>query len=102
MSGAAPSVKRCAVAYAARERQYLWEVELPIGASVEDALLAARSAAASDGAGAAIPWEEAAVGIFGEPCERSAIPREGDRIELYRPLLNDPKQARRMRARRGG
>ena len=101
MSEAGPRSKRCWVAYATRDRQYLWELELPITASVEDALAAARRAAESEGERAPIPWEEAQVGIFGEPCDRSATPRDGDRIELYRALLNDPKQARRERARRG-
>lgn len=102
MSGAGLRSKRCWVAYATHERQYLWEVELPAGASVRDALGAARRAAGPDADSAPIPWEEATVGIFGQPCERSAIPRDGDRIELYRALLNDPKQARRERARRRG
>lgn len=101
MSAAGSRSKRCAVAYAARDRQYLWEVELPVTASVQDAILTARRASESGGEPTPIPWEDAAVGIFGEPCERETIPREGDRIELYRPLLNDPKQARRERARRG-
>ncbi|HEY2590426.1 MAG TPA: RnfH family protein [Steroidobacteraceae bacterium] len=100
MSEAAPRSKRCWVAYANRDRQYLWELELPIAASVADALLAARRACELGGESASIPWDEAPVGIFGEPCDRSATPREGDRIELYRPLTNDPKQARRARARR--
>lgn len=103
MSDAAPRSKRCWVAYANRDRQYLWELELPITASVQDAILAARRACesgAESGESASIPWDEAPVGIFGEPCARSATPREGDRIELYRPLTNDPKQARRARARR--
>ncbi|MGH8221151.1 MAG: RnfH family protein [Steroidobacteraceae bacterium] len=100
MSGAGPRSKRCWVAYATPQRQYLWELELPVTASVADALLAARRAAESAGDSAPIPWEAAAVGIFGEPCDRSATPREGDRIELYRPLISDPKQARRARARR--
>ena len=100
MSLARPHTKRCSVAYASRDRQYLWELELPLEASVEDALAAARRAAESSGERAPIPWEEAPVGIFGEPCDRDATPREGDRIELYRPLLNDPKRARRERARR--
>jgi putative ubiquitin-RnfH superfamily antitoxin RatB of RatAB toxin-antitoxin module len=100
MSEAGARSKRCWVAYATRDRQYLWELELPVAASVEEALRAARRAAESEGESAAIPWEKAPVGIFGEPCDRSATPREGDRIELYRPLTNDPKQARRERARR--
>lgn len=90
--------KRCQVAYATRERQYLWTVELDAAASVADALAAARVAA---GAGAAaVPWEQAAVGIFGEPCARSAACADGDRIELYRPLTRDPRSARRARVAR--
>jgi len=100
MSEAAPRTKRCWVAYATPDRQYLWELELPLAASVADALFAARRACELGAEPASIPWDEAPVGIFGEPCDRSTSPREGDRIELYRPLTNDPKQARRERARR--
>jgi len=39
-----------------------------------------------------------AIGIFGRRLDEKAALREGDRIELYRPLLADPKQARRRRA----
>ena len=45
----------------------------------------------------AVPWD-ADVGIFGELCERDAVPRDGDRIEIYRPLKSDPKVSRRARA----
>ncbi len=99
--GAEPVDKRCWVAYAARDRQYLWPVDLPESASVREALAMARQVAEASGdpAPAAIPWDDAPVGIFGEPCDRTAIPRDGDRIEIYRPLLHDPKHARRERAR---
>ena len=90
--------KRCLVAYATRERQYLWTVELDAAASVADALAAARTAAGA--AGAAAPGEAAAVGIFGAPCARSAACADGDRIELYRPLARDPRAARRARVAR--
>jgi putative ubiquitin-RnfH superfamily antitoxin RatB of RatAB toxin-antitoxin module len=43
------------------------------------------------------------VGIFGRPAELTAVVREGDRIEIYRPLIAGPKQQRQARAaRRGG
>ncbi|HEY2400800.1 MAG TPA: RnfH family protein, partial [Steroidobacteraceae bacterium] len=42
-----------------------------------------------------VPWDAAPVGIFGEPRERSDLPAEGDRVELYRPLTNDPRDRRR-------
>jgi uncharacterized protein len=88
--------KRCTVAYASAQRQELWTVELDAQATVADALaLARKSAGAVD-----VPWDTAPVGIFGESCERSAVPRDGDRIEIYRPLNVDPKESRRDRVRR--
>jgi putative ubiquitin-RnfH superfamily antitoxin RatB of RatAB toxin-antitoxin module len=94
MSGAPR--KRCTVAYATPQCQDIWTVELDAGATVADAIASVRaSAGAVD-----VPWDRAPVGIFGEPCERSAVPRDGDRIELYRPLSADPKESRRDRVRR--
>ena len=102
MSPVAPGAgsKRCTVAYATRERQHLWDVQLPLSASVADALAAARACAAASGADAGIPWESAAVGIFGEPCVRGDLCADGDRIELYRPLRRDPRERRRERVQR--
>ena len=39
-----------------------------------------------------------AVGIHGQRARLDSLLREGDRIEIYRPLILDPKQARRARA----
>jgi uncharacterized protein len=86
-------MKRCTVVFALPARQWLWEVELPDAATVGDALELARAQAGEAG----VPWESD-VGIFGELCERAALPRDGDRIELYRPLSSDPKVSRRARA----
>ena len=91
-----PGTKRCEVAYATRERQFSWTIELPREASVAEALDAARRGAAC----AEIPWETADVGIYGEPCARSHVPADGDRIEIYRPLVRDPRQARLERVQR--
>ena len=87
-------MKRCTVAYATPHRQWLWTVSLPEGASVAEVLEQARMQAS----GLDIPWD-ADVGIFGELCDRAAVPRDGDRIEIYRPLRLDPKESRRERAR---
>lgn len=86
-------MKRCTVAFATKDRQWLWALELPEGATVAEALASARA----QSAGAEVPWD-ADVGIFGELCDRATIPREGDRIEIYRPLKLDPKESRRARA----
>jgi len=37
------------------------------------------------------------VGIFSKPCALDTKLREGDRVEIYRPLLADPKEIRRRR-----
>ena len=40
------------------------------------------------------------MGIFGRVVAGSVMLRDGDRVEIYRPLMADPKQARRRRATR--
>ena len=96
--------KRCTVVYATRERQYLWTLELPLDATIADAVERARMAATAisdiardESPGAGIPWDNASVGIFGELRQRSDQPVDGDRIELYRPLKLDPRDQRRRR-----
>jgi putative ubiquitin-RnfH superfamily antitoxin RatB of RatAB toxin-antitoxin module len=41
-----------------------------------------------------------AIGIWGRACGLDALLRDGDRVEIYRPLAMDPNEARRLRARR--
>jgi putative ubiquitin-RnfH superfamily antitoxin RatB of RatAB toxin-antitoxin module len=100
----ASAFKRCVVAYALRDEQWLWTVQVPSDATVEDVIAAARTVANRDD----VPWETNALGIFGQPCSRTDIPLEGDRVEIYRPLASDPKERRRRqvqtqrRAARGG
>jgi putative ubiquitin-RnfH superfamily antitoxin RatB of RatAB toxin-antitoxin module len=89
------TIKRCVVAYAKRDEQFLWNVELPERATVTDALAAARELAKRDD----VPWDTANIGIFGQACRRSDVPVDGDRIEIYRPLASDPRERRRERVR---
>jgi putative ubiquitin-RnfH superfamily antitoxin RatB of RatAB toxin-antitoxin module len=72
-------------------------LSLPAGATVADALQAAGLAQRH---GAAV--EALAVGVWGRVVERGTALRHGDRVELYRPLTVDPKEARRLRYRRQG
>jgi uncharacterized protein len=81
------------VVFALPQRQWSWAVALEDHADVAMALSAARAQAGDE----PVPWD-ADVGIFGEPCGRDAVPRDGDRIEIYRPLRSDPKESRRARA----
>ena len=64
-------------------------LELPVGATLADALAAAGWSDAEGISGYA---------IFGVNAALDAVLREGDRVELLRPLLMDPKEARRRRA----
>jgi len=87
-------MKRVSVTFALPDRQWSWPLELPDAATVGDALASARNIAGDD----PVPWE-GPVGIFGALCDRSAVPRDGDRVEIYRALRADPKESRRERAR---
>ncbi|UXY14056.1 RnfH family protein [Chitiniphilus purpureus] len=42
-----------------------------------------------------------AIGIFSRPCRLDTVLRDGDRVEIYRPLIADPKEARRQRVADG-
>lgn len=68
------------------------ELELPDGATIGEALLAAERQL-----GAVADWRGAATGIFGEAHPRDFVPADGDRIELYRALQIDPRERRRAR-----
>ena len=47
-----------------------------------------------------IDLASAKVGVWGRVVPLSHLLREGDRVEVYRPLIVDPKEARRQRYRR--
>ena len=88
---------RVAVAWSAREGEACEvEVELPGDASVLDAI---RASGAQE-RDAAIDISTQAVGIWGRTATLATRLTEGDRVEIYRPLLLNPKEARRLRARR--
>lgn len=84
------------VAYAEPDCQAIVSLRLPAGASAGDAVQ--RSGLLERFPG--IPWPGAPIGIFGKPVAPSASLAEGDRVEIYRPLRVDPKEARRLRAAR--
>jgi uncharacterized protein len=79
---------RVEVVRALPEAAQVVKLSLPAGSTVLDAVV-----------GAGLP-AEGSYGIFGRRVSAQARLREGDRVELYRPLFEDPKEARRRRARR--
>lgn len=46
-----------------------------------------------------IPFPDIEVGVWGKRLPLDGLIREGDRVEIYRPLIIDPKEARRQRTR---
>ena len=84
------------VAYALPHEQFLMEIKLPGGSTVLDA--AHKSGIAEKVAG--LDLENATFGIFGQIVSAKQILRAGDRVEIYRPLLADPKDVRKARAQR--
>ena len=71
------------------------ELELADGATVGDAIAAAALARRFPG----LDVDALEVGVWSRPCDRSTPLRDGDRVELYRPLQADAKAQRRARAR---
>lgn len=85
------------VAYAKPEQQVLVTLTMPEGAMVEAAIQASGLLECFP----EIVLSELKAGIFGVACKLDQPVSEGDRIEIYRALVHDPKEARRQRALKG-
>jgi putative ubiquitin-RnfH superfamily antitoxin RatB of RatAB toxin-antitoxin module len=82
------------VVYALPGAQEVVEVELEEGAPVEDALNASGIPARHP----EIDLKTQRIGVWGRPVTLATGVRDRDRVEIYRALSADPKQARRRRA----
>jgi hypothetical protein len=82
------------VAYATSEQQALIALDMPEGVTVEQAIRASGLLARFP----EIDGADIKVGIFGSVCKLDQPLKQGDRVEIYRPLRHDPKEARRQRA----
>jgi putative ubiquitin-RnfH superfamily antitoxin RatB of RatAB toxin-antitoxin module len=90
----ARSLLRIEVACALREEQVLVELEVAEGTT-------ARQAVERSGVLSRFPevgFARAGLGIFGRVVSPDTPLRDGDRVEIYRPLIAEPKQGRRERA----
>ena len=85
---------RVEIAYADTREQIVLALTVPSGCTVADAI--ALSGISQRCAGAASAT--AIVGIYGRVVPADTVLCHGDRIEIYRPLVADPKQVRRRRA----
>ena len=85
------------VAYANPEQQEIVALKMPEGTTVGHAI----NASGLLNHFPEIDWADIKVGIFGSVCKLDQLLKQGDRVEIYRPLLHDPKEARRQRAAKG-
>lgn len=84
------------VAYALPEKQYLRQITLPEGSSVEQAIIASGLLTLRSD----IDLKKNKVGIYSRAVKLTDTVHDGDRVEIYRPLIADPKELRRQRAER--
>lgn len=92
-----PATIRVEVVYARSERQELVTVNLREGATLKDAL---------DASGLLQKYPEIDLaknkfGIYAKLSKPDALLRDRDRVEIYRPLIADPKEMRKQRAAEG-
>ena len=90
-----PAVPAVEVAYVRADVQSVVRLALP-----SDGMTAAQAIAASGLCGKypELATGNLTVGIFGRPCEPTRVLQPRDRVEIYRPLRNDPRAIRRARA----
>jgi putative ubiquitin-RnfH superfamily antitoxin RatB of RatAB toxin-antitoxin module len=91
--------KLCLLALDVPEGPILCPLSLPVAATIQDTLLQGRLLLQELRIDAGIDWERAATGVWGVRCDRETVPRDGDRIEVYRPLTADPRDRRRRLVR---
>ena len=85
------------VVYALKNRQDLVTLKLPAGAT-------AREAVERSGLLLRFPEIDLAknkLGVFAKPVKPDAVLRDRDRVEIYRPLIADPREVRKQRAVEG-
>lgn len=85
------------VAYATPKEQLILAVNVVKGTTVDEAIQ--KSGILSKFS--EIDTSKNKVGIFGKAVKNTTVLKEGDRIEIYRPLIADPKEVRRQRAEEG-
>lgn len=88
---------RIQVVYALRERAEMMALQLPAGTTVQQAVEASGLLQKHP----EINLADNKLGIFGKLTKLDAVLRDGDRVEIYRSLIADPKEVRRKRAEEG-
>ncbi|MFT6436388.1 MAG: putative ubiquitin-RnfH superfamily antitoxin RatB of RatAB toxin-antitoxin module [Candidatus Azotimanducaceae bacterium] len=84
------------VACAVEDLQRVINLQLPAGSSLADAV----SASGILEEFSSLDLEKIKFGVYGQLAPAEAKLKDGDRVEVYRPLLISPMEARRLRAKR--
>ena len=82
------------VVYASADKQQLVSVDFKPGMSAQEAIRASGLLEVFP----EIQLDEAEIGVFSQKIALNDLLEAGDRVEIYRPLLVDPKDRRRQRA----
>ncbi|TAJ76967.1 MAG: RnfH family protein [Gallionellaceae bacterium] len=85
------------VVYALPREQTLLKLDVPQSSTIADAIKLSGLLEKHP----EIDLEKGKFGLFGKLSKTDTVLREKDRIEIYRPLLADPKEVRRKRAEEG-
>jgi putative ubiquitin-RnfH superfamily antitoxin RatB of RatAB toxin-antitoxin module len=85
------------VVYAEPAKRWLYELTLPAGSTVAEAIEASGIKQQVSG----LVIDPARLGVFSRKVTLDHVLSDGDRVEIYRPLTLDPKEARRRRAHEG-
>lgn len=85
------------VCYALAEKQSLVSVKLPQGATLQQALEASGLLVKHP----EIDLKKNKFGVFAKLSKLDSVLRDRDRVEIYRPLIADPKEVRKQRAAEG-
>ena len=85
------------VAFALPKQQVLLSIDMPRGATLQDAILHSGILERFP----EIDLNQNRVGVFGKLRDLDDVLRPGDRVEIYRKLIADPKEVRKQRAAEG-
>ena len=85
------------VVYALPQRQEIFSLRLPSGATVKEAIVASGVLTKYPD----IDLAKNKLGVFARLVKPDTVLRDRDRVEIYRPLIADPKAVRRARAEAG-
>ncbi|MDH5766247.1 MAG: RnfH family protein [Gammaproteobacteria bacterium] len=85
------------VAYARPDQQVIVELDVPTGTTIEQLVLESGILETFP----EIDLEKNKLGIFGKLVKKDSVLNQGDRVEIYRPLIADPKEVRRQREAEG-